>query len=211
MRMPWVYKGRLNFPGLRHDSIVIGKDAWRGWLSAPETTSFRFEGEDAAFTARRELRRGHAYWYAYRHRRRGHRLEKAYLGRSETIDLDRLQAAAIRLSSIHHVASHPVHHRHRFCKVARPGTSAACPVLPLGLSAAGATSRQLAQRSWRTALDWSRSPVPVGPARLDWQSNSPVNRLRNSTTGCFRRPRPVVQCRPGGAGHRSRPRTPRPG
>jgi non-specific serine/threonine protein kinase len=76
--------------------VRIGDDAWWHWLSAVETTSFRFEGKGAAFTARRELRRGHPYWYAYR--RRGRRLEKVYLGRSDEIDLNRLETAAVRLS-----------------------------------------------------------------------------------------------------------------
>ena len=95
--LPWIREGKLTFPTQpTHDSIPVGDDTWRRWLSAAETTSFRFEGEEGAFTARREVRRGHAYWYAYR--RRGPRLEKVYLGRSDEIDLDRLQAAARRLS-----------------------------------------------------------------------------------------------------------------
>ena len=95
--MPLVRDGKLTFAAApTGDSVPVGDDAWRQWLSAPETTSFRFEGEGAAFTARREFRRSHVYWYAYR--RRGPRLEKVYLGRSDEIDLDRLQAAALRLS-----------------------------------------------------------------------------------------------------------------
>jgi predicted ATPase/DNA-binding CsgD family transcriptional regulator len=95
--MPWVQEGKLTFPThLARDSVLVGNDAWRQWLCASETTSFRFEGEGTAFTARRELRAGRAYWYAYR--RCGQRLEKAYLGRSEEIDLDRLRDAAVRLS-----------------------------------------------------------------------------------------------------------------
>jgi non-specific serine/threonine protein kinase len=78
------------------DSLTVGTDAWKEWLHAPETTAFRFADEGTAFTARRELRAGRAYWYAYR--RRGPRLEKVYLGRPDEIDLDRLQAAALRLS-----------------------------------------------------------------------------------------------------------------
>ena len=95
--MPLVREGELTFAAAPTGaSVPVGGDEWRQWLSAAETTSFRFEGEDVAFTARRESRRGHAYWYAYR--RRGSRLEKVYVGRSDEIDLDRLQAAALRLS-----------------------------------------------------------------------------------------------------------------
>jgi non-specific serine/threonine protein kinase len=81
---------------LARDAVLVGDDAWRHWLHAPETTAFRFEGAGAAFTARRELRRGHAYWYAYR--RRGPKLEKVYLGLPEKIDLDCLCSAARRLA-----------------------------------------------------------------------------------------------------------------
>jgi predicted ATPase/DNA-binding CsgD family transcriptional regulator len=83
---------------LTRDAVVVGDDAWRCWLRAPETTAFRFEGAGAAFTARRELRRGHAYWYAYR--RRGPKLEKVYLGRPEEIDLVRLQTVAVKLAAV---------------------------------------------------------------------------------------------------------------
>ena len=95
--MPWVHESRLQVPQLTRDSIAIGSDAWREWLGARDTTSFRFEGDGASFTARREVRSGHSYWYAYR--RRGRRVEKAYLGRSEAIDLNRLRDAALRLSA----------------------------------------------------------------------------------------------------------------
>jgi non-specific serine/threonine protein kinase len=91
---PWVTQGRLTFHN-QVDSIQIGEDAWRQWLSAPETVSFHFEAEGSSFTARRELRRGHAYWYAYR--RHGGRLAKVYLGRSDDIDRAQLAAAAAQL------------------------------------------------------------------------------------------------------------------
>jgi predicted ATPase/DNA-binding CsgD family transcriptional regulator len=80
------------------DSLAVGSDAWKEWLRAPGTTAFRFEDEGTAFTARRELRAGHAYWYAYR--RRGARLQKVYLGRPEKIDLGCLHAAGLKLSAI---------------------------------------------------------------------------------------------------------------
>ena len=96
---PFVRDGKLTFAAApTGDSVPVGGDAWRQWLSAPGTTSFRFEDEDAAFTARREFRRGHVYWYAYR--RRGPRLAKVYLGRSDEIDLGRLRAAGARLSGM---------------------------------------------------------------------------------------------------------------
>ncbi len=68
--------------------VPVGSGAWERWLEQPSSTAFRFEHGAARFTARRELQRGHWYWYAYR--RRGGRLRKAYLGRSSDLTLDRL-------------------------------------------------------------------------------------------------------------------------
>src|SRR5262245_51799016 len=98
--MPWirVREGTLMLSVWRtNDSVPIGDEGWRQWLTAPETTSFHFEDDGASFTARRELRRSRVYWYAYR--RRGPRLAKVYMGRSDEIDLDRLCVTAARLSS----------------------------------------------------------------------------------------------------------------
>jgi hypothetical protein len=56
--MPWVRDGKLTIlTQLPRDSVEVGDDAWQQWLRAPETTAFRFEGEGASFTARREFRR----------------------------------------------------------------------------------------------------------------------------------------------------------
>jgi non-specific serine/threonine protein kinase len=89
-----VTQGRLTFHN-GVESIEIGDVVWRQWLNAPATTSFHFEAEGGSFTARRERRRGHVYWYAYRHR--GRRLKKVYLGRSDDLDQIRLSAAAAQL------------------------------------------------------------------------------------------------------------------
>jgi predicted ATPase/DNA-binding CsgD family transcriptional regulator len=92
---PRVRDGKLTL-ATHLDPVVVGDDAWRQWLRAPETTTFRFEDEGTAFTARRELRAGHSYWYAYR--RHGPKLDKVYLGRTEEIDLDRLRSAAAKFT-----------------------------------------------------------------------------------------------------------------
>src|SRR5579883_975124 len=87
------------------DSLAVGSAAWAEGLRAPETTTFRFEDEGTTFTARRELRAGHAYWYAYR--RHGPKLQKVYLGRPEEIDLGRLRSAAAKLTGGHPPAPKP--------------------------------------------------------------------------------------------------------
>jgi hypothetical protein len=50
------------------EQIVALGSAWIEWLEHSNTTAFRFQGPGARFTARRELQRGHWYWYAYRRR-----------------------------------------------------------------------------------------------------------------------------------------------
>jgi len=75
--------------------VPVGSADWWSWLDADDTTSFRFEHPDGAYSARRESRPSGVYWYAYS--RRGGRLLKAYLGRGADLTPARLADA---LSSI---------------------------------------------------------------------------------------------------------------
>ncbi len=76
-------------------TIQVGSRQWYEWLS--EHPRFVFYGTGGHFTARRELRRGNPYWYAY-HWRTG-KLHKAYLGKSGELTQDRLEQASARLQS----------------------------------------------------------------------------------------------------------------
>jgi hypothetical protein len=71
------------------DPISIGTVAWYSWLE--QHHSFTFETPRTTFTARKEQRPGGRYWYAYR-RIRG-KLHSFYLGKSEELTLERLNAA----------------------------------------------------------------------------------------------------------------------
>src|SRR5579859_1818909 len=77
---------------------VIGSLEWESWLET--ASSFTFDSPTGGFTARRERagnQRGRAYWRAYCWRQgKAHR---AYLGQSEHLTLERLQAVAATLSS----------------------------------------------------------------------------------------------------------------
>lgn len=75
--------------------IAVGSPAWFDWLADPANTRFYVAG--AGFTARRELRRGRWYWYAYA--KRGGVLRKAYLGRAGDLSLERLNAGARALDA----------------------------------------------------------------------------------------------------------------
>ncbi len=75
-------------------AIRVGTRQWYDWLA--DNSSFVFEGGAGHLTAQREVRRGIAYWYAYR--RRGGKLFKTYLGRSEELTQARLEQASARLA-----------------------------------------------------------------------------------------------------------------
>ncbi len=78
-------------------SMRVGSYTWYNWLGNNQNTSFAFRSQQRVFTARREHQRHGAYWYAYR--KRYGKTYKTYLGKSEELTIERLQAAAAVLSS----------------------------------------------------------------------------------------------------------------
>lgn len=105
---PHITDGILTYrDGMQEHTIAVGNPMWRQWLAAEGTTTFRFEHPLCNFTARRERKRDGWYWYAYR--MRGGALQKAYLGKSTDLTLDRLQevAAGFARRSAAPVASTP--------------------------------------------------------------------------------------------------------
>jgi hypothetical protein len=72
--------------------VLVGTDAWYTWLRDQHIQSFSFRHPLGTFTVRRERKRQSWYWYAYR--KCAGRLRKAYLGETEELTLDRLNAAA---------------------------------------------------------------------------------------------------------------------
>lgn len=77
--------------------VVVGSDAWYTWLADQQVQSFSFKSYLGAFTARRERKRHGWYWYAYL--KREGKLRKAYLGKTEEMTLERLNAVASALAS----------------------------------------------------------------------------------------------------------------
>ena len=71
-------------------SVAVGGAEWLTWLQSH--TAFYFESTVGTFTARRELRSGSWYWYAYR-KRQG-KLSKRYLGKSAELSSSRLGEVA---------------------------------------------------------------------------------------------------------------------
>lgn len=84
--------------GEQEQEVQVGTAAWYAWLETAST--FSFAGAAGTFTARREQsghKRGGWYWKAYR-RQQG-KLTSRYLGKSETLTLERLNAIAMALAA----------------------------------------------------------------------------------------------------------------
>jgi LuxR family maltose regulon positive regulatory protein len=97
---PRVRDGALRFPINTADQqtpVPVGSAEWFDRLE--QIASFGFEDQcGRSFTARRERRDQHWYWYAYR--KRGKQLRKVYLGKTNQLEPARLLAAARRLAEL---------------------------------------------------------------------------------------------------------------
>jgi predicted ATPase/DNA-binding CsgD family transcriptional regulator len=80
----------------RHEhQFAVGTPAWYAWLE--QVSKFAFVNDKGAFTARKEpVQHSGAYWMAYR--KRDGKLYRAFLGESNKVTLERLNAVAILLS-----------------------------------------------------------------------------------------------------------------
>jgi hypothetical protein len=81
---------------LSSDSAAVPVESalWFDWLA--HNALFYLESPSGTFTARRELRNGAAFWYAFRRHR--NTLYKAYLGRTVDLTHARLLAVARQLA-----------------------------------------------------------------------------------------------------------------
>lgn len=86
----------LDAAGSDLSGITLGTSAWYTWLNACESWSFAYHTASGALTARRELRHGCWYWYAYRAQRG--KLGKVYLGKAEELSSQRLAEALKKLT-----------------------------------------------------------------------------------------------------------------
>src|SRR5437899_5420286 len=97
-RLRLVYDNRLFLPDEEKDqllSIIVGSESWYAWLAHEQNQSFSFKNHLGTFTGRRERKRHGWYWYFY-HKCNG-KLRKAYLGKTEKLTLERLNAVATAL------------------------------------------------------------------------------------------------------------------
>ena len=86
---PRIYRDKLYRD--RADSIVVGSVQWYAWLAEEATREFVFRNDAGAWhRARREWRRGRAYWYVAC--RVAGPVRRFYLGTADAIDRTRLVA-----------------------------------------------------------------------------------------------------------------------
>jgi len=98
-QIPFVSEGSLlllDGTESRLSPVIVGSAAWYTWLADEQNHSFSFRNHLGTFTARRERQRQGWYWYAYR--KYEGKLSKAYLGKSETLTIEHLHAAAAVLT-----------------------------------------------------------------------------------------------------------------
>lgn len=93
---PQVHNGMLTWQsGAETHCLTVGTANWYAWLE--QVSTFAYADPMGTFTARKErTRRGGAYWKAYR--KRAGKLHHAYLGKSNEVTLERLQAVATSLA-----------------------------------------------------------------------------------------------------------------
>lgn len=77
------------------NAISLESAEWYQWLNSHK--SFRFESVSVNFTVRKERRAGNWYWYAYHRSQR--KLSTVYLGKSENLTREQLQATARTFSA----------------------------------------------------------------------------------------------------------------
>src|SRR5438045_7581252 len=95
---PLVQGDRLIYQQDAHKQVlVVGAPAWFAWLET--ATTFAFTSDTGTFTARKERagnQRGGWYWKAYRTQHGKH--SSLYLGKTEALTLERLNAVAQALA-----------------------------------------------------------------------------------------------------------------
>jgi hypothetical protein len=93
---PRIYRDKLYRAGA--EPLLVGSAAWQAWLRAETTREFVFRNAAGEWhRARREGRRGQAYWYVAC--RVGGRVQRFYLGPAPAVDGDRLAAVAATIAA----------------------------------------------------------------------------------------------------------------
>lgn len=92
--MPWIRKNEMLYPPSQMP-IRVGSSVWFTWLAQAHAFSYQPPGATDRMTVRREQRRHRFYWYAYL--KSASKLHNAYVGKSESLTVDRLHQVFDRL------------------------------------------------------------------------------------------------------------------
>src|SRR5258708_16992461 len=151
--------------------LTVGTPEWYAWLVNAE--AFAFSSPSGTFTARKEQagnRRGGWYWKAYR--KGGGKLSSAYLGKSESVTIERLRAVATKLAG----------------EASQPSSESAVHVAydpsPGGLSGVPTLSTQPDQTPHKEHIPPRNFPLPLTPL---------VGRERDTTSACTLLRRPDIR------------------
>ncbi|MCA9995074.1 MAG: hypothetical protein KDE56_04965 [Anaerolineales bacterium] len=87
--MPWIRGDELLRLSDR-SAIRVGSSAWFDWLAQADAFCYQLPGATDRMTVRREKRRQTFYWYAYMKNTR--KLHNMYVGKTESLTVDRLHA-----------------------------------------------------------------------------------------------------------------------
>ena len=85
--MPWIRRNEtLYLPDT--GPIPVGSSAWFTWLAEAQAFCYQPPAATDRMTVRREKRRHRFYWYAYL--KSDSKLHNAYVGKTESLTVDRL-------------------------------------------------------------------------------------------------------------------------
>lgn len=87
--MPWI-RGDETLYLSDSNAIRVGSSAWFVWLEQVHAFCYQPPGSTGRMTVRREKRRQTFYWYAYMKNAR--KLHNIYVGKTESLTVDRLHA-----------------------------------------------------------------------------------------------------------------------
>jgi predicted ATPase/DNA-binding CsgD family transcriptional regulator len=147
-------------------TLTVGTPEWYAWLAQAE--AFAYMSPSGTFTARKEQagnRRGGWYWKAYR--KAGGKLSSAYLGKSESLTVERLRAVATNLAGQARLpnSASPVH----IADDPSPGAPSGVPML----------SAQPDQTPHRETTSSRTLPLPLTPLiGREWDTTSVCTLLR---------------------------------
>jgi DNA-binding SARP family transcriptional activator len=99
IRLPYVENGLFHYSndrGFTRSQLRVGSPDWFSWLAETSNQSFSVLTPRGTITIRRQAQSGKSYWYAYL--RASGQLHKAYVGKGQDLDLQRIGAIVARLT-----------------------------------------------------------------------------------------------------------------